>query len=344
MSDRPRRGGCVLVTGACGFLGSAVVRRALAAGLEVRRTDRLARPRDDRAPYVQADIRVPEALGAVLAGVDAVIHAAGLAHVFDKSKGPAEFTAVNETGTGNVARAAVAAGVKHLVLVSSVSVYGGGTTAPAADAPCRPAGPYALSKHGAELRAAEAARHSQTGLTILRMATIYGPGDPGNVARLVRSIDRGRFIWIGRGANRKSLLYRDDAADACVQAVLKRAAGVRTYNVSAAARTMAEIVATIARHLDRPVRRWHVPGWAAVGGSALARAVCLGRGPMASLHGAVRKWLAEDVYPAERIAAELAFSPAVDLDEGLAREVAWYKQVRSAGGDPPGPQTDPDAG
>ena len=53
-------------------------------------------------------------------------------------------------------------------------------------------------------------------LTILRLATLYGEGDPGNVGRLMRTLDRGRFLWIGDGSNRKSLLYRGDAANACM--------------------------------------------------------------------------------------------------------------------------------
>ena len=53
-------------------------------------------------------------------------------------------------------------------------------------------------------------------LTILRLATLYGEGDPGNVGRLMRTLDRGRFLWIGDGSNRESLLYRGDAARACM--------------------------------------------------------------------------------------------------------------------------------
>ena len=80
--------------------------------------------------------------------------------------------------------------------------------------PCNPVGPYALSKYNAELRAIEIARVSGMALAILRLATLYGEGNPGNVGRLMRALDRGRFLWIGDGSNRKSLLYRGDAARA----------------------------------------------------------------------------------------------------------------------------------
>ena len=63
-------------------------------------------------------------------------------------------------------------------------------------------------------------------LTILRLATLYGEGDPGNVGRLMRKLDRGRFLWIGDGSNRKSLLYKGDAARACMAVAERPASGI----------------------------------------------------------------------------------------------------------------------
>ncbi|MEK7776125.1 MAG: NAD-dependent epimerase/dehydratase family protein, partial [Planctomycetota bacterium] len=108
--------------------------------------------------------------------------------------------------------------------------------------PCNPVGPYALSKYNAELRAIEIAREAGMALTILRLATLYGEGDPGNVGRLMRTLDRGRFLWIGDGSNRKSLLYKGDAARACMAVAERSASGINIYNVSAPACTMREIV------------------------------------------------------------------------------------------------------
>ena len=103
---------------------------------------------------------------------------------------------------------------------------------------CNPVEPYALSKYNAELRAIEIARESGMALTILRLATLYGEGDPGNVGRLMRTLDRGRFLWIGDGSNRESLLYRGDAMRACMAVAERPALGINIYNVSAPACTM----------------------------------------------------------------------------------------------------------
>jgi nucleoside-diphosphate-sugar epimerase len=190
--------------------------------------------------------------------------------------------------------------------------------------PCNPVGPYALSKYNAELRAIEIARESGMALTILRLATLYGEGDPGNVGRLMRTLDRGRFLWIGDGSNRKSLLYRGDAARACMAVAERPASGINIYNISAPACTMREIVDGIADALGKhpfPVR---VPA-----SPALFLSRHLSRIPnrrMAGLHQTVKKWLAEDVYDTRRFAEAYGFQTKTSLKDGLKREVDWYKK------------------
>ncbi len=314
----------ILVTGACGFAGTAIVQRALGDGLSVRRTDRLQTNNCERTEYIQADILRPATLKPAFAGIDAVIHAAGLAHVFGKSKLQEKFSAVNELGTANVVQAASEAGVKNFILISSVSVYGGPGSE---DAPCQPRDAYAQSKYQAEIQAARIVSQSGMNLTILRMATIYGEGDPGNLARLIRTIDKGRFLWIGKGSNRKSLLYKDDMAAACMAALLNPAPGIRIFNVSAPACTMRLIVETIAMHLGRKLPQWHIPTVPALGCTALAAAISLGRGPAASIHRTIRKWLSDEAYPADRIRSSLGFQTQTSLTEGLHRQIAWYRNT-----------------
>lgn len=175
--------------------------------------------------YRKADITRPEELKPVLENATTVIHVAGLAHIFSPDANSVEkFRQINEIETANVASAAAVAGVGHFIVISSVSVYGPYTQGVFDEnTPCNPVGPYALSKYNAELRAMEIARESGMALTILRLATLFGKGDPGNSGRLIRSLDRGRFLWIGDGSNRKSLLYKEDAARACM-AVAERPA------------------------------------------------------------------------------------------------------------------------
>jgi len=109
------------------------------------------------------------------------------------------------------------------------------------------------------------------------------------MGRLMRTLDRGCFLWIGDGSNRKSLLYKGDAARACMAVAERPASGINIYNVSAPACTMCEIVDGIADALGKypfPVR---VPA-----SLALFLSRHLSRIPsrrMAGLYQIVKKWL-----------------------------------------------------
>ena len=130
--------------------------------------------------YQKSDITRPEGLMDAIGGAATVIHAAGLAHIFTPGAGSDEkFHQINEIGTENVAKVAARAGVEHLILISSVSVYGPYTLGLYdEDTPCHPVGPYPISKFHAELKAIDVAEKSGMALTILRLATLYGEGDP----------------------------------------------------------------------------------------------------------------------------------------------------------------------
>lgn len=315
----------VLVTGANGFLGSAVVSLLANTALFVTATDRMERAKFSGIKYIPADILQPSSLSNVLNGIDCVCHIAGLAHVFDESKLLQEsFHAVNTIGAINVAKFATRSGAKHFVFISSVSVYGGIAHDLSEDADCHPEGAYATSKWQAEQQLVEICQRTGMYLTILRLATLYGEEDRGNVARLIRAMDRGQFIWIGKGRNRKSLLYKEDAARACVTVMERPASGINTYNVSAPACTMREIVDGIADALGKHPFPLRVPA-----SFALLLSRHLSRIPnrrMTGLHQTMKKWLTEDVYDTSRFKEAYGFQTETGLKDGLKREVDWYQR------------------
>jgi len=315
------------VTGANGFLGRSIVGELVGADLPTWGTDIGAGLEGYCIRYKRADITRSEGLVESIKGAGTVIHAAGLAHIFSPdSKTIDRFHQINCLGTENLAKAAAQADVEHVVLISSVSVYGPYTHGVYdEETPCVPVGPYAESKYEAELRAAEIARQSGMALTILRLATLYGEGDPGNIKRLIRSIDRGRFVWIGDGRNRKSLLFRGDAAMACRLVATRPASGICVFNVSGPPCTMREIVDTIARALRKRPLPGRVPASVAL---SLSRILAAMPGKkFKGVHGTVKKWLAEDVYDTKRFEEAFRFKPEVGIEEGLRREVAWYRSA-----------------
>ena len=196
--------------------------------------------------------------------------------------------------------------------------------------PCRPAGPYADSQWQAEQRASEIARGTDMMLTVLRMATAYGEDDPGNVVRLIRAIDRGRFVWIGAGTNKKSLIHREDVARACITALARREGGVQVYNVSTPPHTMREVVGAIASALGRRPPRWRVPGALVRSLTGAAACVTPAGFRLRAVHGTVTKWLANDVYDAHKFNRTFGFETNIGIAEGMSREVNWYRRAFAA--------------
>lgn len=314
----------VLITGASGFLGSVLVRQALEEGLLVTATDQISGAGITGVDFIAADILNPSSMSHIFKNVDCVCHVAGLAHIFNVSKLPHDiFYKINVLGTENVARAAARAGVKHFIFISSVSVYGGVALGKDEYSECHPEGPYAESKLLAEKCLIKLCENEKMDLTVLRLATLYGEGDPGNVGRMIGMMDKGRFLWIGNGGNRKSLLYKEDAARACLAVAKKHVSGINIYNVSAPSCTMREIVDGIADALGKHPLPVRIPA-----SLALLLSRHMSRIPsrrMAELHNTVKKWLAEDVYSTRRFEEAYGFQTKTSLADGLNREVEWYK-------------------
>jgi len=312
-----------MVTGASGFLGSQIVDLAREAGWHVRAFDRSPRIPAEGAEMFLGNIGDIGMLRIACEGVSAIVHAAGLAHVFGPgAKDAALFNAVNEAGTGNVVDAALDAGVSNIVLVSSVSVYGSYAGANCDESqPCRPQGPYATSKWRGELKAIERMEKARGSLTILRFATIYGEGDRGNVAKLIGALDRRRFIWPGSGQNQKSLIYKEDAVRACLCALERPVSGIEVFNVSARPATMREVVSAICQALGRPIPRLQIP-------SAFLRAACAmsrSMGDPGQLGQRLEKFIHDDVYDGSRFESTFDFRPAISLSEGIRREVEFLQ-------------------
>ena len=179
--DVDGRRGRALVTGAAGFTGHHMVMCAAKAGFDVRATDLSSRHYGAMfdalgVEFVAADLTRRDGLHALLEGVDAVFHVAG---IHDYSTPDELLFAVNVTAVDNVCRAARDAGVRRLVHLSSVGVYGydwHGLTPVDEDAPklTPPLNSYNVSKWKGEQ---VVHRHIDGGLsaTVLRPAAIYGP-------------------------------------------------------------------------------------------------------------------------------------------------------------------------
>jgi nucleoside-diphosphate-sugar epimerase len=168
----------VLVTGATGRIGSRLVPRLAAGGevrVVVRDPDRAAELWNRGFDVIDGDLRDPETVKRAVAGQDAVVH---LAAAF-RGVPDGEMVAVNRDATVELARASLTAGVERFVLASTSLVYGPGRGRPAVeDDEPRPTGGYPTSKAAAEHALAQLQREAGLGLRTVRLAFVYGDGDP----------------------------------------------------------------------------------------------------------------------------------------------------------------------
>lgn len=206
-----------LVTGANGFVGTAVCRHLATRGWSLRgstRSETAALPRGVER-FVTGSIDAGTDWGAGLAGVDAVVHCAARVHVLAESAPDplAAFRKTNVEAAAALARQAVAAGVRRIVLISSIG-------AAVAENQAEAANPYQRSKREAETALAEIVQGTDTSSVVLRPPLIYGPGAPGNIRRLESLIAKGLPLPLASIDNRRSLLYIGNLTSA-VEAALR---------------------------------------------------------------------------------------------------------------------------
>jgi nucleoside-diphosphate-sugar epimerase len=302
----------VLVTGASGFVGRAVVAALAADGDEVhaavRHAPAVAFPRGV-AVVRHGDLAGPVDWAPLLTGIDAVVHLAGIAHAGPGITGPGiaeeRYDIVNHRATATLAVAACAARVARLVFVSSIRAQ----TGPAADRVVteadepRPTDPYGRSKLAAE----RALALSGLPFTILRPVLVYGPGVKGNLRALMRLAALPVPLPFRALAARRSLLSLANLAAAIGFVLRHDACAGETYVVAdPVPLTIAEIVAALRHGIGRK------PGLVAVPPALLRLALtAFGRGgSWEQINGAL---VAE---PRKLLAA--GWRPEVDTQRALA--------------------------
>jgi nucleoside-diphosphate-sugar epimerase len=311
----------VAVTGATGFVGRPTVARLCAAGHDV-----LALLRNDSdlmPPGVQKRVIGPmellECSAELLRGVDVVVHLAGRVHKARSQGDDALHEAVNARGTAVLAEAAGQAGVKRVISVSSVAVYGEkcltderGTALPfKPEDPVNPQGAYARTKVRAETALWALAAKYGFEATVVRPPSVYGPGVGAKFRWLMKAIDLGIPLPLAGIRNLRSWVYVESLADLLGLCVHHPAAPGQTLLVSDGEDVSTpDLARRLGRALGRPTRLIWMPTQMLRGGLRLAGRVDFYAPLCESL-----------MLDASRTRALLGWQPLCSLDEALARTV-----------------------
>jgi len=310
------RDSCViLVTGATGFVGRAVLAR-----LTRDRSDSLRaavrRPVQDLPPGVEivhvGDLGPDTDWRAAVRGIEILVHTAARVHVMrDAAADPLEeFRRTNVSGTLRLARQAASAGVRRFVFISSIKVNGEQTVPGrpyAADDVPAPVDSYGISKHEAESALREVARSSGMEFVIIRPVLVYGPGVKGNFHSMMRWLHKGIPLPLGSIHNARSLVALDNLVDLIATCLHHPAAANQTFLVSDGEDTSTpDLLRRTSAALGRPARLLPIPAWAL---KALATAA--GKRDVAQrLCGSLQV----DISRTRKI---LGWAPRIGLDDAL---------------------------
>ena len=317
----------LLVTGGTGFVGKSLCPALVGHGHEPVCALRSFSPEMEKIPgslpfFIQSvDENTDWKKG--LAGVEAVIHLAGLAHIRTKKKFDlyTPFFRVNTTGTLNLALQAAESGVKRFVFLSTIGVNGKSNQKEvpfrASDLPA-PQNAYAISKFKAEqgLRRIEA----QTGMevVIIRPPLVYGPYAKANFLRLMRLVASGLPLPFANVCNKRSLIGIDNLVDAVITCVTHGNAMGKTFLVSDNADlSIRELVCKIAGAMGKRPRLFPLHKESVKLGTRI-----LGKN---NIYDQLWEDLCIDISGIQK---DLGWGPRVDVDSGIQKAVDWYLNKR----------------
>jgi nucleoside-diphosphate-sugar epimerase len=321
----------VLVTGATGFLASHLIPALQQRGYAVRA---LVLPSEDATglrergvAVYSGDVRRPETLTEPMRNANAVVHMAALMATWAPMK---VHHAVHVTGTENVCRAALEAGVGRLVHLSSAITYTPGAGVPIEEHfPQQPLHePHAVTKAEGDKRVQRMIARGELPAVIVRPEAMFGPNDRINFRRLADRLRAGKGIIIGSGRNAVPFVYVDDVVQGLLLALEHPNALGQAYNITNdQTMTEEEFLRAIADEVGGKAPRIHVPYRALYGAAAVAEwiATLTKREPLVTRHG-VQMFGSHNPLSIAKARRELGYEPRVALRDGIRLTGGWYRE------------------
>ena len=308
-----------LVTGSTGFIGSHLTRALLRSGWRIqaalRDTASAQYLPEGASPVVVGDLSKNPDWSGIAANLDAVFHLAGKAHDTAAKDPASEYTKVNLVATQSLLEACRARGARRFIYFSSIK---------AADR----ATPYGQSKHEAEIAVLEATRQRHISGVSLRLSLVYGPGQKGNLLRLVRQIDRGFFPALRWVKNRRSMVHIDNVVLAALLAADSPKAAGQTYIVAdAQPYSTATLCRLVREGLGKAEGGWDIPRpmlkSLAILGDFLG-GLSRRKAPFDS--EAFEKLCGDAFFNPSKIISELGYRPVADIQSAIPGIIECYRK------------------
>jgi nucleoside-diphosphate-sugar epimerase len=326
-----------LVTGATGFMGRHLLGKLIDKGVNisilVRDDKNIDIDRLQKVKIYKGDITDKNALALIGKDIDVVFHLVAVnIHQAPRTEEEKKHVyKVNVEGTRNILEA-FASSLKHFIFSSSISVYDGIKSSDRLDEnhKAKPNNIYGETKLIAEELIADYGKKYGFLTTSLRFPFVYGPGNKGNIFRMIEAIDKRRFILIGRGDNTRNAIYVDNAIEAALSVVGRKIANGKSYIVTDGLDyTVRQIYMAIVKSLGMRPISFYIPYWFA---KIFAKAGDAFTGifakPFPFSSELLAKITANRRFSSQRFCDEIGFIPKYNFYNTIEKTVNWYRESK----------------
>lgn len=328
----------VLVTGASGFIGQHLIKRLTRDGIAIRALIHNDKSRTLFPPgieLIQGDIRDQKQVKRTTEGQDTIFHLAGKAHALSElQEDERDYQSINLDGTRNLLEAAWTGGIQNFIFFSSVKAMGEETEATRCldeSVLPQPLTAYGRSKLAAEQLVLTEGKRSGFHAVCLRLPLVYGPGNKGNLFRMIRMIDKGFFPPFPKVENLRSMVHIENVIEAALHVSKHPKASGQCYIITdQRAYSTNEIYETICKKLGKKPPVLRIPLW-----------ILKLLGQLGDLQGklqgrrfifdsdALHKLIGSAWYTPKRIGDELGYMPKMTFEKSLPELIDWYREHKS---------------
>lgn len=312
----------ITLIGASGFVGTRLIELLSSENYDLQNIDKQQSHFFPNLTVI-GDVRDKVKLTELLKGTDLVVLLA--AEHRDDVSPTSLYYDVNVGGMKNTLEAMETNGVKRILFISSVAIYGLNKKNPNEEHPADPFNHYGKSKWQAEQVLQEWYRgHSDWNINILRPTVIFGERNRGNVYNLLKQISSGKFLMIGNGENRKSMAYVGNIVAFMKFLIENKKDGYQVYNyIDKPDFSMNELVSHVSKVLEKHLPATHFPYWMGMlGGYGFDCLAFLTRKKLTISSVRIKKFCATTQMDATKVQST-GFKAPYTLGEGLARTLKF---------------------